>query len=197
MIWKKVVLPDVINSSMREFIALLESKKEDLVTPTLEYSAGDLDPVLSKETIDYHFGKLAKGYAKRYNAGEGDEKFNKNGHLLHAIYFPQFKKPRGANRPTGQVAEFIDRKFGSYEDLKEKMKEEAMKIQGSGWIFVNNNGDIETIKNHELTGDSKRVIILIDWWEHAWALDYQSDKAKYLENMWKIIDWDKVNIRLS
>ena len=125
MIWKKVVLPDVINSSMREIIALLESKKEDLVTPTLDYSAGDLDPVLSKETIDYHFGKLAKGYAKRYNAGEGDEKFNKNGHLLHAIYFPQFKKPKGANRPTGQVAEFIDRKFGSYEDLKEKMKEEV------------------------------------------------------------------------
>ena len=196
MIWKKVVLPDVINSSMREFIALLESKKEDLVTPTLDYSAGDLDPVLSKETIDYHFGKLAKGYAKRYNAGEGDEKFNKNGHLLHAIYFPQFKKPKGANRPTGQVAEFIDRKFGSYEDLKQKMKEEAMKIQGSGWIFVNNNGDIETIKNHELTGDSKRVIILIDWWEHAWALDYQADKSKYFDNIWKIMDWSVISQRL-
>ena len=196
MIWKKVVLPDVINSNMREFIALLESKKEDLVTPALDYSAGDLDPVLSKETIDYHFGKLAKGYAKRYNAGEGDEKFNKNGHLLHAIYFPQFKKPKGANRPTGQVAEFIDRKFGSYEDLKEKMKEEAMKIQGSGWIFVNNNGDIETIKNHELTGDSKRVIILIDWWEHAWALDYQADKSKYFDNIWKIMDWSVISQRL-
>jgi len=196
MIWKKVVLPDVINSSMREFIALLESKKEDLVTPTLDYSADDLDPVLSKETIDYHFGKLAKGYAKRYNAGEGDEKFNKNGHLLHAIYFPQFKKPRGANRPTGQVAEFIDRKFGSYEDLKQKMKEEAMKIQGSGWIFVNNNGDIETIKNHELTGDSKRVIILVDWWEHAWALDYQADKSKYFDNIWKIMDWSVISQRL-
>ena len=196
MIWKKVVLPDVINSSMREIIALLESKKEDLVTPTLDYSAGDLDPVLSKETIDYHFGKLAKGYAKRYNAGEGDEKFNKNGHLLHAIYFPQFKKPKGANRPTGQIAEFIDRKFGSYEDLKQKMKEEAMKIQGSGWIFVNNNGDIETIKNHELTGDSKRVIILVDWWEHAWALDYQADKSKYFDNIWKIMDWSVISQRL-
>jgi len=196
MIWTKVVLPDVINSVMREFIALLESKKEDLVTPTLDYSAGDLDPVLSKETIDYHFGKLAKGYAKRYNAGEGDEKFNKNGHLLHAIYFPQFKKPKGANRPTGQVAEFIDRKFGSYEDLKTKMKEEAMKIQGSGWIFVNNNGDIETIKNHELTGDSKRVIILIDWWEHSWVLDYQADKGKYFDNIWKIMDWNVISQRL-
>lgn len=196
MTWTRVASQDAINSVMREIIALLESKKEDLVTPTLDYSAGDLDPVLSKETIDYHFGKLAKGYAKRYNAGEGDEKFNKNGHLLHAIYFPQFKKPKGANRPTGQIAEFIDRKFGSYEDLKEKMKEEAMKIQGSGWIFVNNNGDIETIKNHELTGDSKRVIILVDWWEHAWALDYQADKSKYFDNIWKIMDWSVISQRL-
>lgn len=196
MTWTRVASQDAINSVMREIIALLESKKEDLVTPTLEYKAGDLDPVLSKETIDYHFGKLAKGYAKRYNAGEGDEKFNKNGHLLHAIYFPQFKKPKGANRPTGQIAEFIDRKFGSYEDLKEKMKEEAMKIQGSGWIFVNNNGDIETIKNHELTGDSKRVIILVDWWEHAWALDYQADKSKYFDNIWKIMDWSVISQRL-
>lgn len=196
MTWTRVASQDAINSVMREIIALLESKKEDLVTPTLEYKAGDLDPVLSKETIDYHFGKLAKGYAKRYNAGEGDEKFNKNGHLLHAIYFPQFKKPKGANRPTGQIAEFIDRKFGSYEDLKQKMKEEAMKIQGSGWIFVNNNGDIETIKNHELTGDSKRVIILVDWWEHAWALDYQADKSKYFDNIWKIMDWSVISQRL-
>jgi superoxide dismutase, Fe-Mn family len=196
MTWKRVASQDAINSVMREYIALFEEKKQDLVTPTLDYSAGDLDPVLSKETIDYHFGKLAKGYAKRYNAGEGDEKFNRNGHLLHAIYFPQFKKPRGANRPTGQIQEFIDRKFGSYEDLKEKMKEEAMKIQGSGWIFVNNNGDIETIKNHELTGDSKRVIILIDWWEHAWALDYQADKSKYFDNIWKIMDWSVISQRL-
>ena len=196
MTWTRVASQDAINSVMREVIALLESKKEDLVTPTLDYGAGDLDPVLSKETIDYHFGKLAKGYAKRYNAGEGDEKFNKNGHLLHAIYFPQFKKPKGANRPTGQIAEFIDRKFGSYEDLKQKMKEEAMKIQGSGWIFVNNNGDIETIKNHELTGDSKRVIILVDWWEHAWALDYQADKSKYFDNIWKIMDWSVISQRL-
>jgi len=181
---------------MRDIINLLEEKKEDLVTPKLDYSAGDLDPVFSKATMDYHFGKLAKGYAKRYNAGEGDEKFNKNGHVLHAIYFPQFKKPKGANRPTGQIAEFIDRKFGSYEDLKIKMKEEAMKIQGSGWIFVNNNGDIETIKNHELTGDSKRVILLVDWWEHAWALDYQADKSKYFDNIWKIMDWSVISQRL-
>ena len=68
-----------------------------LVAPTLNYKNTDLAPVMSKETVDYHFNKLAKGYSKRYNAGEGDEKFNHDGHTLHAIYFPQFKKPGGAN----------------------------------------------------------------------------------------------------
>jgi len=71
-----------------------------------------------------------------------------------------------------------------------------MKIQGSGWVFVNNNGDIETIKNHAISGNSDRIIILIDWWEHAWALDYQSDKSKYFDNIWKIMDWDVLSQRL-
>jgi len=90
---------------MRELIDLLKEDKEQLVAPTLNYKNTDLAPVMSKETIDYHFGKLAKGYSKRYNAGEGDEKFNHDGHTLHAIYFSQFKKPKGANRPTGQIKE--------------------------------------------------------------------------------------------
>ena len=181
---------------MRELIDILKEDKEQLVAPTLNYKNTDLAPVMSKETVDYHFNKLAKGYSKRYNAGEGDEKFNHDGHTLHAIYFPQFKEPKGANRPKGQIAEFINNKFGSYEDLKLKMKEQAMKIQGSGWIFVNNTGGIETIKNHSITGNSKRIIILIDWWEHAFALDYQADKGKYFDNIWKLMDWDTISQRL-
>ena len=181
---------------MREYIDILTEDREELITPTLSYKATDLAPVMSKDTMDFHFGKLAKGYAKRYNAGEGDDKFNKNGHTLHALFFPQFNKPRGANRPKGQREEFIDRKIGSYDDLKQQMKDEAMKIQGSGWIFLNNSGKIETIKNHDLTGDPKRVILLIDWWEHSWALDYQADKAKYFDNIWKLFDWDLISQRL-
>ena len=65
-----------------------------------------------------------------------------------------------------------------------------MSIQGSGWVYVNSKGDIKTIKNHAIKKD---IILLIDWWEHAWALDYQKDKKKYLKNIWKIIDWDHVN----
>ena len=68
-----------------------------------------------------------------------------------------------------------------------------MKIQGSGWIYLSKSGKIKTIVNHEIRKD---IFLLVDWWEHAWALDYQSDKAKYLENIWKIINWDVINSRL-
>ena len=69
-----------------------------------------------------------------------------------------------------------------------------MGIQGSGWVYLAKNGEIKTIVNHEIKQD---IVLLIDWWEHAWALDYQVDKKKYLENQWKIIDWTKINTKLT
>ena len=68
-----------------------------------------------------------------------------------------------------------------------------MKIQGSGWVYLSTGGDIKTIANHAVRTD---ICMIIDWWEHAWALDYQSDKEGYLNNMWKIINWDVCNERL-
>ena len=61
-----------------------------------------------------------------------------------------------------------------------------MKIQGSGWVYLSTSGKIRVIRNHEVRPD---ILLLIDWWEHAWALDYQSDKGKYFDNIWKIINW--------
>ena len=69
-----------------------------------------------------------------------------------------------------------------------------MGIQGSGWIYMDTSGTIKTIKDHKVV---KNIALLVDWWEHAWALDYQADKAKYLTNTWKIINWDVVNDRIN
>ena len=68
-----------------------------------------------------------------------------------------------------------------------------MGIQGSGWIYMNRNGDIKTIKNHQIRRD---IALLVDWWEHAWYTDYGPEKAKYLNNVWRIIDWGVINSRL-
>jgi Fe-Mn family superoxide dismutase len=179
---------------MKYFSTFLTEEKAKLALMDLPYKKGDLEPVMSRETINYHYGKLAKGYVERYNKGEGDPKFNKAGAFLHNIFFPQLRPPVQSNKPSGELADMINSKFGSFDDFKNKVEEIAMKIQGSGWVYVTNTGEIKTIVNHEVRDD---IMLLIDWWEHAWALDYQADKKKYLKNIWRIINWDVVNKRFQ
>ena len=181
--------------NIREDIDLLEAttRPAKLETTPLPYGLKDLDPVLSENNLVYHFEHLAKNYAKRYNAGEGDPNFNRAGSFLHNKLFTQFKAPKGANRPKGAVAQLIEDKFKTYEDFQAALKDQAMKIQGSGWIYLSTAGEIKTIKNHAVRTD---IALLIDWWEHAWSLDYKWDKEKYLDNIWKIIDWNVINERL-
>lgn len=171
---------------------LTEGKKV-LSQVNLLYKKDQLEPVLSKETIDYHYGKLYKTYVDRFNKGEGDPKFNEAGAVLHGIYFSQFQPAKSSNKPSGPILDFINEKFDSLDKLKEAFEKEAMAIQGSGWVYLSKSGEIKTIKNHATRSD---ILLLIDWWEHAWALDYQADKAKYLKNIWKIIDWDVISQRL-
>jgi superoxide dismutase, Fe-Mn family len=180
---------------MREALDLIEAttRPSKLETTPLPYGLKDLDPVMSQETLEYHFEHLAKGYAKRYNAGEGDADFNRAGSYLHNKLFPQFRKPRAGNRPRGAIAELIESKFKTYEDFQEAMSIEAMKIQGSGWVYLSTAGEIKTIRNHAVRTD---IALIIDMWEHAFALQYKWDKKKYLTDIWRIIDWDVINERL-
>jgi len=182
-------------SAIANFIHIVEARTQPtkLETTPLPYGVRDLEPVMSEATIDYHYEHLAKGYAKRYNAGEGNTDFNRAGSFLHNKFFPQLKAPKGANRPRGAVLELIESNFKTYDDFREEFKTAAMKIQGSGWVYLSTGGEIKTIANHAVRTD---ICMLVDWWEHAWALDYQSDKEKYLDNIWKIVDWDVCNQRL-
>lgn len=171
----------------------LTEGKQQLVQEQLPYSNGDLAPVMSEATLGYHYGKLAAGYVKKYNAGEGDAKFNEAGAYLHNVFFPQLQAPKGGNKPTGASKELIDSKYGSFDEFKTQFADAAMKIQGSGWVYMSTSGEIKTIANHVVKKD---IALLVDWWEHAWALDYEHDKAKYLNNIWRIINWETVNSRL-
>ena len=170
--------------------------EEKLSRVKLNYSLYDLEPVISQDTMNYHYGKLYKTYVDRFNNKEGDVDFNEAGAYLHQLYFEQFREPKSGSKPFDESAEFLDKHFAGtgLNGLKEVFTQEAMKIQGSGWAYWAKNGQIKTIKNHAMRSD---IVLLIDWWEHAWALDYQADKSKYLENIWKIIDWSVINRRLS
>lgn len=164
--------------------------KKSIQRAKLPYALDALGRSLSKKALEYHYGKLYKAYVDRYNAGEGDPDFNEAGAFLHNILFQQYRSPTSNNKPTGKVLELIESNFKSFDKFKEEFLKVAMSIQGSGWVYLAKSGDIKTITNHEIKRD---IVLLIDWWEHAWALDYQSDKQKYLENQWKIINWEYVN----
>lgn len=167
-----------------------EGKAHKLSIEPLPYPENELDPAISKKTIEYHYGKLAKAYAERYNKGEGDPDFNEAGVFLHNILFQQYREPIGGNKPTGKVLELIESKFKTFDKFKDEFEKAAMKIQGSGWVYLSKSGEIKTIVNHQIKKD---ILVLVDWWEHAWALDYEHDKKQYLHNQWKIINWEKIN----
>jgi Fe-Mn family superoxide dismutase len=187
---------------LREHIELIEAttRPAKLETTPLPYAEDALEPVMSKATIDYHYEHLAKGYAKRYNAdntgnsgGTYVKDFNRAGNFLHNKFFPQLRPPKGRNLPKGPVLALIEEKFKDFDGFKAAFKEAAMKIQGSGWVYLSTGGDIKIIPNHQVRTD---ICVLVDWWEHVWATDYQWDKERYLDNIWKIIDWDVCNERL-
>jgi Fe-Mn family superoxide dismutase len=172
-----------------------DTDTREIVQNKLSFGKEELDPVMSKDTLDYHYSGLAAKYFERYNAGEGDSKFNYGGAMLHNLFFGNLTPPRAANKPAEAAGELIDSVYGSFDKFKEAVEKEAMAIQGSGWVYMDTAGKLHTIPNHEYRKGMK-IALLIDWWEHAWALDYQQNKAKYLNNVWRIIDWSVVNDRL-
>ena len=179
---------------MRDIIDLLESvnKPQDIEIIPLNFTERDVSPAISKDTLELHYNKLAKGYAERYNKKEGNSDFNYAGAFLHNMLFPQYRQIRNSNPPNGPMKGFIDKHFGNYDDFRNSFEIEAMKLQGSNWIYLGYDGTIKTIKNHEVRSD---ILLIIDWWEHAFLIDYGSDKKKYLKEQWKIINWNVINTR--
>lgn len=177
---------------IRDTLNLINEAKNKLEQIKLPYSRTALSPTMTAATIDLHFGKLYKGYVDRYNNNEGDSTFNEAGAYLHSIWFSQFRSGT-SKQPTGQILTLIERNHKNFIDFKNKFREEALKIQGSGWIYLSRSGQIKTIQNHAKRTD---IALLVDMWEHSYQHDYGSNKAKYIDNLWKIIDWDAVNRRL-
>jgi Fe-Mn family superoxide dismutase len=179
---------------LRNWRLLIEGKKESLVLDSLPYKKTELLPAISQDTLDYHYGHLAKGYVERFNSNQGDRDFNRAGAFLHNILFSQYKQYSTGNKPKDSVHDFIEDLFGNFKSFQEEFAKVAMGIQGSGWVYLSKSGQIKTIVNHQIKND---ILLLVDWWEHAWALDYQHDKAKYLENQWRIINWAVIQHRLQ
>ena len=117
-----------MNNEFERYLAILEGKQEKLELLKLPYSRDALSPVISKETINYHYANLAQAYVDRFNKGEGDDKFNKAGAFLHNLYFPGLKEPSSKNQPTGKSAEIINKKYKSFDAFKEAVLKQAIEL---------------------------------------------------------------------
>lgn len=191
------------------------------VMPKLPYEANALEPVISQQTIDYHYGKHLQAYVNNLNnlipGTEYESKsleqivatapdggiFNNAGQVLnHTLYFLQFTPNQTKAEPTGKLAEAIKRDFGSFESFKKEFTDASVTLFGAGWSWLSVNKEGKLIITKEANGSNPvrsglTPLLGFDVWEHAYYLDFQNRRPDHIAALWKIIDWDVVEGRMK
>ena len=185
----------------------------------LPYEADALAPVISAETIGFHYGKHLQAYVNNLNnllPGSGFEGlsleeivtkseggiFNNAGQILnHNLYFTQFKAPVKDNVPTGKIVDAINAQFGSFEAFKAEFEKKGATLFGSGWVWLSSDKDGKLVITQETNAGNPLTkglnpLLTFDVWEHAYYIDFQNRRPDYLSSLWQIINWDEINNRL-
>jgi superoxide dismutase len=157
------------------------------------YNISDLKPVINEVGFDQHFNTVYKGYIEDFNNSKGDIPFNKAGAYLHGRYFDNIREYREKNEPTGKVEHIIINRYGSYKNFQVTILDQATRLQGNGWLWMNHAGYVNIIPNNRIVND---IVLLIDLWEHAYVFTHGINKEQYLKTHMHIINWDAVNSRL-
>ena len=185
----------------------------------LPYNADALAPVISAETISFHYGKHLQAYVNNLNnllpasgfeglsledivtKSEGGI-FNNAGQILnHNLYFTQFKAPTKDNLPTGKIADAINAQFGSFEAFKAEFEKKGATLFGSGWVWLSSDKDGKLVITQETNAGNPLTkglnpLLTFDVWEHAYYIDFQNRRPDYLTSLWQIINWNEINNRL-
>ena len=191
-------------------------KKFELMA--LPYAVEALEPVISRETLEFHHGKHLAGYVNNLNGllpGSGFEEasleeivckatggiLNNAGQILnHNLYFGQFCAAKAENAPTGKLGEAIIRDFGSFVAFKEAFLKAGATLFGSGWVWLSADKDGKLVITQETNAANPiqkdlKPLLTFDVWEHAYYLDYQNRRPDHLNALWHIIDWDVIEKR--
>jgi Fe-Mn family superoxide dismutase len=189
------------------------------ILPELPYRRDALEPHISAETIDYHYGKHHAGYVENLNRLILGTEFesasleeiirNATGTIFnnaaqvwnHTLYW-NCLSPDGGGNPQGYLANMIKEQFGSLAKFKERFSKSAATNFGSGWTWLVKNPDggldiINTANADNPLSDARRPLLTCDVWEHAYYIDYRNSRDKYLEGYWELVDWDSVAKRLE
>jgi len=187
--------------------------------PALPYAINALEPYISARTLEFHHGKHHLAYVNNVNSlisgtpfedasleeiiikAEGGI-FNNGAQVFnHTFYFEQFS-PEGCREPKDQLKAALERDFGTIESFFEQFNKAAATLFGSGWAWLvkNKEGKLEIVQTSNAgcpLRDGKTPLLTCDVWEHAYYLDKQNLRPKYIEDFWKILDWKVISARFS
>lgn len=193
----------------------METKAFELMK--LPFAVDALEPVISKSTIEFHYGKHLAGYVNNLNnlvqgtdfqglsleeivlKSEGGIRNNAGQILNHNLYFEQFGKT-AKSAPTGKLAEAIVRDFGSFDAFKDEFQKKGATLFGSGWVWLSSDQNGKLVITQE-TNASNPIqqglcpLLTFDVWEHAYYLDYQNRRPDHLAALWQIVDWNVIEKR--
>ena len=183
--------------------------------PELPYALDALAPHISKETLEYHYGKHHRAYVNNLNnliPGTEFEKmdlieiikkakggiFNNAAQIWNHTFYWHSMKPNGGKEPTGGLAEKIKVAFGSFEEFKTLFTKAAMTQFGSGWAWLvqNKENHLEIVQTSNAGNpilDGKKPLLTCDVWEHAYYIDTRNDRAAYVNHFWNLVNWDFAN----
>ena len=186
----------------------------------LPYAADALEPVISKNTIEFHHGKHLAGYVNNLNnliqgtdmqnltleeivvKSEGGIRNNAGQILNHNLYFEQFAGKPSKAAPSGALADAINREFGSFEAFKDEFQKKGATLFGSGWVWLSADKDGKLVITQETNAANPiqkglRPLLTFDVWEHAYYLDYQNRRPDHLAALWQLVDWNVVEKRFK
>jgi superoxide dismutase, Fe-Mn family len=182
--------------------------------PALPYDRTALEPHISGETIDFHYGKHHQTYVTNLNNQiKGTEfenldlesiikkaqggMFNNAAQIWNHTFYWNCLAPNAGGEPTGALLEGINKAFGSFTAFKEQFTQTALTTFGSGWAWLvqRPDGTLGLVSTPNaatpLTGSDK-ALLTCDVWEHAYYIDYRNARAKYVESFWNLVNWDFV-----
>jgi len=199
-------------------------KKKFYVLPQLAYGYKDLEPHMSEQQLTIHHQKHHNAYvtgansilqkldeARKENADLDikstlkELSFNIGGHLLHSLFWGNLAPPSkgGGGKPSGALAEYIDKEFGGFDRFKKEFSQTATSVEGSGWAALTlckqtNRLLIMQIEKHNMNVYPMfRILMVLDVFEHAYYIDYKNDRAKFVGTFWNIVNWNEINKRLE
>lgn len=189
--------------------------------PPLPYAYNALEPVIAEEIMRLHHSKHHQSYVNGLNKAEKEMQkarqtgdfglikhwereaaFNGAGHYLHTIFW-SIMSPNGGGSPKGQLGKAINDSFGSFDQFKKHFSEAAKNVEAVGWAILvwsprSHRLEILQAEKHQNLSQWDVVpLLVLDVWEHAYYLQYKNERAKYVENWWKVVNWKEVEQRFN